>query len=453
MTSLRRMSSRIVARRRLIPLLVITVFLLANVPNNFYAQHIFGPVINEPAANNDTPARATVVPFPCVIHGVSGGRLVPTFISDFLDIPPIIDPITGDVVGTPRQTRFIIFLNAFADPTDWYRFSLTKTTAIKIHEAEGGGFHVLSGDILGAIIPAPVGPLVVPSDIDLLLFNRATGAFIDGAFNGPGFFVALFGGLGFAFFPEETLPSDVAPGNPFFVKNNLAPGSYLLNVDDANKFTIFLTSPGFPSGGQNLLTINPVYAWEQSDSSSYVVRIGTTGFGQPNQDAPESAPSGLSDPTKPAEIKYHYQPADRLSGAADDYYMVEVNQAGVYSFNATSAGAKLRSTGRLFLMGQDAATKKYKTLGQSVILNERLETIDRVNLAPGKYVLAMFRDGIKTFQGKFNHAVSILDGSGELVALDIARGVDLEQVQKTIEAAKQKALQGGGGPGWPGSDK
>lgn len=411
-------------------LLTAFIFLASSLPRTYQAQ-VPGERVMEREDNDD---RAQRIPFPSVVHGNNAGDLTPVFAVFDIDIPPIISPLTGDVVGTPRQTQIIVFVNAFDDTTDLYSIRLTQDMAVSINLAEAGGFKQISGDALGAIVPLPIGPLVTPTDLDLLLFT-SSGEFIDGSFNGPGFIVCTGGGVaGPGPCPFTSTPETI-------LSSTLPRGIYIVNADDFNKFTLFLVGffPIFPD--QNILTNDLVHAWESSSDDPYMLRIAPFGISQNiNPDSVE--------PVGDVKFDYHYTPTHQVRGAADDYYIFKVLTPGNYTFNIGTASSKSRESGRLFLLRLNEAGRRWEPVGQSTIVHNRFESLANVRLESGRYMLAVLKDGIKPFKGKFNYAITVLDELGQPLTMQVNRALpSIEQIREKIQAALDLATENKGGSG------
>ncbi|GEM_PF-5861573 len=431
--------SKLSRKGRVVWVVVIALaFCIMSLPQTNQAQGIIPQVVNEEEPNDlNQPGQFDRIPFPVVVRGSSAGGLVPLFLSLPIDIPPIISPLTGDVVGTPRQTQIIVFLNAFIDGTDFYVIRLRRDTPnVTMTMAESGGFHDLSGDaeqlFFGFIFPPPVGPVVVPSDLDLLLFDATTGAFLGGSFNGPGFLPLASGGAGFGFFPAEAI-------GPM----NLPRGQYLINVDDANKFTLFLAGV---SPDQNILTNPLVFAWEDSSSSPYTLRVDalSLGAGQPPEDIqPVDVAKGA------VRFELGYSPARRVRQAADDYYVLNVEKAGTYTFNVAIRNARTNASGHVYLLRFDEVTNRWLPVAQSTVVNESMETLSQVTLTTGRYLVAV--DNLERVKplavnpanGKvLRYAISVFDENGQLVTMQINRNPSLNQIRQAARSFMESVGEG-----------
>jgi len=81
---------------------------------------------------------------------------------DSLDIPRSSIPGQGPDLPGARQTQIIIFLNAFDDEQDLYRFTLRDAQNLSFNLAfSGDAYNVVSMDALGGI--APPANIVLPT--------------------------------------------------------------------------------------------------------------------------------------------------------------------------------------------------------------------------------------------------------------------------------------------------
>jgi hypothetical protein len=403
-------------------------FLAVSLPQNYQAQDgVLGPTVKEVEPNDGgSTAPPQRIPFPSVVEGSRGGNLDPAYLVFPTEIPPIVSPLTGDVVGSPRTTQVIVFANVFTDATDLYRFSLTAPTNVAITLEGACGAHYLSGDAQVAAFGGFLGTVRAPQDLDLILLDSRSN-FVDGSFNGPGFCLTLgsiFTTPGCNCVPtREFIPNSTAPGS-FLSGLELPRGTYFANVDDFNGAIVTLLTV---SPGQNVLTNRLVTLWEEdSETQRYILRFGDRGVNE------ESGTEELA-PVEPKAVKFEYgfMPAQKVRGAADNYYSFQVIDPGTYTINLTMAGSERRNTGRLHLLQYNETTRRWIPVGHSTVVGKTLESLADVQLEAGRYVIAVQQEGIKPIGKKFNYGIGVLDENGELAAFQVSRPLPTaEQIRR-----------------------
>jgi len=214
------------------------------------------------------------------------------------------------------------------------------------------------------------------------------------------------------------------------VPTNLPRGQYIIDVDDFNKFTLLLVTV---APGQNILTNDLVFAWEDSNGAPYTLRVNERGLGGGPEDDDIVAPRGA------VSFEYSFSPTQSIRGAADDYYVVNVLQPGTYTFNMAARNGLRNASGHLYLLRLDQATNRWVPLGRSTVVNGDLESLPNVRLEAGRHMIATVRDGISPLavnrmNGKrLNYAISVFDEAGQLIALQANRKPTLAQMRAAIQ--------------------
>jgi len=428
-----------VGRKRIfLALAIVLAFLAISLPQTNQAQQgWYGEVVKEVEPNEGTTTGpAQRIPFPSVVHGNRGGEMFPAYLVFPEDIPPIVSPFTGDIVGVPRQTQIIVFINAFVDGTDLYRFTLAEDTDVAINLEATCGAHYMSADAQSAVWGGILGMVQAPEDLDLLLYDRR-GNLIDGSFNGPGFCLTFdaFNTPGCNCVPTtEFIPNDTNPG-ALFSGQTLPRGQYLVNVDDYVGFTIFLLDEG---ADQNTLTNNLITAWEGNTDNRYILRLGDRGISGPGGQRP---PESVVPPKGSVKFEYGFSPARKIANAASDYYPLQVATPGTYTFNLSMGASRAGDVGRMSLLRFNGT--RWVPVGRSVVAGKNRESLANVKLDAGRYMITMQRDGIKPISNKFNYSVAVVDETDQVVALQV------NKVMPTVEQIRDRlaslANSGNGG--------
>ncbi|MCS6804424.1 MAG: hypothetical protein RMM98_02855 [Acidobacteriota bacterium] len=418
---------------RILCIMVIALVLATmSLPQPNQAQGLIGNVITEmevslTGADNDRTAFQIVPGPPGVIRGRAQGELLFGIVAFLEDIPPIISPITGDVVGTPRQTQIIATVSAFTDSQDLYSLRLTRDQNVSLNLGfSGDGYHHLSADAAALALGLPYHlfpfSIVFPSDLDLLLLN-ARGQFIDGSFDAEGNGLCL---LPWAFgAPPPFCDLNLVNSTESVTNVSLPRGRYIINVDQFYTNSVFLLTV---TPDQNILTNELVQAWDSATDESYTLRVGTLGtVGQP----PEAI-----EPIK-STIKFlaGFRPVTPISGAAAEYQLIDVLESGRYSFNAVVGRAQDKG-GHLFLLRQGANSRQWIPVARSSVVQQGFESIANVQLQAGRYMLAYSGNGIRPFSKKHHYIVTVLNHADEVVGMHISEVVNLQAIRDRMQFIK-----------------
>lgn len=418
---------------RILLIMVMALALMTmSLPQPNQAQGLIGNVVNEmevslTGADNDASAFQIIPGPPGVIRGRAQGELVYGIVAFLTDIPPIVDPITGDIVGTPRQTQIIATVSAFTDSQDLFSLRLTRDQNVSLNLGfSGDGYHHLSADVaaLALGLPYHLFPFTIaqPSDLDLLLLN-ARGQFIAGSFDGEGNGLCL---LPWAFgAPAPFCDLNLVNSTEAVTNVTLPRGRYIVNVDQFFTNSVFLLTL---TPDQNILTNELVQAWDSATDESYTLRVGTLGtVGQP----PEAI-----QPVK-STIKFlgGFRPVTSISGAATEYQLIDVLESGRYSFNAV-VGRAQDKRGHLFLLRQGANSKQWTPVAQSSVVQQGFESLANVQLEAGRYMLAFSQNGIRPFSKKHNYIVTVLNQDDEVVGMHISEVFDLQAMRDRMQVIK-----------------
>jgi hypothetical protein len=403
-----------------------------SLPQPNQAQGLIGNVANEnevsqTGTDNDSSAFQIIPGPPGVIRGMAEGGLAFGIVAFLDDIPPIIDPRTGDVVGTPRQTQIIATVSAFTDSQDLLSLRLTQDRNVSLNLAfPGDGYHNLSADAAALALGLPYNlfPFTIaqPSDLDLLLLTTS-GALIDGSFDAEGNGLCL---LPWAFgAPPPFCDLNFANTTETITNVSLPRGRYIVDVDQFNTNSVFLLTV---TPDQQILTNDLVQAWDSATNEPYTLRIGILGGGgQPGE--------GIR-PVK-GEVKFlgSFKPVHQISGAAGEYQMVDVLKSGRYTFNVAVGRAQTKE-GHLFLLRQGETSKQWIPVAQSSVVQKGLESLANVDLPAGRYMLAMNQVGLKSLTKKHNYIVTALDETGEVVGMQISEVFDIQAMRDRLQLIK-----------------